>query len=109
MNNKNIQAVGQSALEGDNYLLLSNTGVGRGKNVFPVDADDQRNIAIRFRSDGQVTQDGKVMNKLQAQVNNKYSSKASGVIADVFVPQGGTREEVQAALEKGLGKKIKNT
>lgn len=100
-----------TSLEASGWKKLTNPTVGRGQTAFPKKPADQQRLGIRFEYDGEITVDGIECHKYQMQPNAgddipstvKAWRNANGgthaVMADVFIPKDGTKEDVAEAIK----------
>ncbi|EJT97071.1 hypothetical protein DACRYDRAFT_25209 [Dacryopinax primogenitus] len=108
-----LTAVTEAIVGGLGWKKFINPTVTRGSTAWPRDSGEQEKHGVRYDYDGEQEIDGTVYHKFQMQANagnkipstiKKWRSKADRgthvVMADVFVPRGGGKDDVEAALKK---------
>jgi hypothetical protein len=94
------------------YKKLVRPSVALHKTAFPKTAADLESLGVRFDFAGTTEENGKKFHKFQVQVNagnkiptswkqwrQKHEKGTHGIVATVKIPDGGTKEDVQAALD----------
>ncbi|EKV18925.1 hypothetical protein PDIG_06400 [Penicillium digitatum PHI26] len=77
------------------YKKLVRPSVALHKTAFPKTAADLESLGVRFDFAGTIEEDP---NFLEA-VETKTRKGTHGIVATVKIPDGGTKEDVQAALD----------
>jgi len=107
-----LSGVLEAVLNGDGWKKLLNPTVARGWTAWPTGSNDQERHGVRYDYDGEIEIGGVIYSKFQMQANagNKIPSTikrwrgAKGgthaVMADVFVPKDGNKQDVMDALTK---------
>ena len=108
-----LTRVTEAVVSGYGWKKFVNPTVSRGLTAWPRDSGEQEKHGVHYDYDGEQEIDGTVYHKFQMQANagNKipstiknWRSKADrgthDVMADVFVPKGGDKNDVEAALIK---------
>ncbi len=108
------QKVIDLVLTGQNqgWKKLVKNSVALHKTAFPKTQPELERLGVRFDFAGQVEEGGKTLNRFEVQVNDGQKIPSSwkkwreshkkgthGVVAIVKVPDGGTKEDVKAALD----------
>ena len=94
------------------YKKLVRPSVALHGTAFPKTTADLESLGVRFDFAGTVEENGKKFHRFQVQVNSgnkiptswkqwrqKHEKGTHGIVATVKVPDGGTKEDVQAALD----------
>ena len=94
------------------YKKLVRPSVALHKTAFPKTASEFESVGIRFDFAGSIEEEGKKYHRFQVQVNSgnkiptswkqwrqKHERGTHGIVATVKIPDGGTKEDVQAALD----------
>ncbi|RMD39563.1 hypothetical protein DV735_g5567, partial [Chaetothyriales sp. CBS 134920] len=95
------------------WKKLVNPTVDLHKTAFPKSPADLENLGVRFDFAGTILKDGKKYHRFQVQVNagNKIPKSwkewrernpkgTHGIVATVEIPDGGTKDDVQHALNQ---------
>ena len=106
-----LKIVTKAAMEGYGWRKLLNPTMARGATAWPREGSEQKRLGVRYDFDGEVVVEGSVFYRYKLQVNagrdipstlKQWREKAEGgthaVMADVWVPKGGEKEDVEAAL-----------
>lgn len=108
---KALGNVTTAIISGNDWKKLARPTVSRGNTATPKTEAEQKRLGVRYDYDGDIEQDGVVYHKYQLQVNagedinptlKQWRAKNGGthaVMANVFVKQDATKEEVEEALE----------
>ena len=108
-----LAGVTEAVVSSHGWKKFLDPTVTRGSTAWPRDSGDQEKHGVRYDYDGEMEIDGTVYHKFQMQANagNKipstiknWRSKAEhgthDVMADVLVPKGGDKADVEAALNE---------
>lgn len=95
----------------DGYKKLVRPSVSIHKTAFPKTKPDLEKMGVRFDFAGTIEDGGKKFHRFQVQVNSgnkipiswkqwreKHEKGTHGIVATVRVPDGGSKEDVEAAL-----------
>lgn len=93
------------------YKKLIRPTVSLHGTAFPKSSSELEKLGVRFDFAGTVEEDGKRFHRFQVQVNagnkiptswkqwrEKHEKGTHGIVATIKVPDGGTKEDVEAAL-----------
>ncbi|KKK23234.1 hypothetical protein P175DRAFT_0472969 [Aspergillus ochraceoroseus IBT 24754] len=96
----------------DGYKKLIRPTVPVHKTAFPKTTPELEKLGVRFDYAGTIEEDEKKFHRFQVQVNSgnkiptswkqwrqKHKEGTHGNVATIKVPDGGTKEDVQAALD----------
>jgi hypothetical protein len=108
-----LSGVTNAIMEGHGWKKLLEPTVTRGLTAWPKQSSDQEKHGVRYDYDGEIEIGGVVHHKFQMQPNagdkipstiKNWRSKAKDgthdVMADVYVPKSGDKDDVRAALDK---------
>ncbi|GLA67397.1 hypothetical protein AtubIFM54640_010715 [Aspergillus tubingensis] len=83
----------------DGYKKLIRPTVPVHKTAFPKTTPELEKLGVRFDYAGTIEEDEKKFHRFQVQWRQKHKEGTHGNVATIKVPDGGTKEDVQAALD----------
>ncbi|KAJ5481519.1 hypothetical protein N7475_000331 [Penicillium sp. IBT 31633x] len=83
------------------YKKLVRPSVTLHKTAFPKTAADLESLGVRFDFVGTIEENRKKFHRFQVQKQwrQKHEKGTHGIVITIKIPDGGTKEDVQAALD----------